>query len=259
MPVLQELLAARRRRPGRGRRPDRAAARPARRSCSCRSRSGTPGRSSSSEISRYDERGPAWYWNNISTGEHTGTHFDAPVHWVTGQDGEDVVPGAGRGGWSRRPPCSTSPRRPPPTRTSCSRSSTSGPGRPSTARCRPAAGCSTAPAGTAARDDQAEFLNADETGPHTPGISVECARWLAEEAPVHRRRGGDGRHRRRRRALLRPAVPLPLVPARRRQVRPDPAAEPRALPPTGAVLIAAPLPIVGGSGSPARVLALVER
>ena len=33
-----------------------------------------------SEISRYDERGPAWYWNNISTGEHTGTHFDAPIH-----------------------------------------------------------------------------------------------------------------------------------------------------------------------------------
>ena len=42
------------------------------------------------EISRYDERGPAWYWNDISTGEHTGTHFDAPVHWVTGRDGEDV-------------------------------------------------------------------------------------------------------------------------------------------------------------------------
>ena len=38
------------------------------------------------EISRYDERGPAWYWNNISCGEHTGTHFDAPVHWVTGKD-----------------------------------------------------------------------------------------------------------------------------------------------------------------------------
>ena len=31
------------------------------------------------------------------------------------------------------------------------------------------------------------------------------------------------------------------------------------LPTTGAVLIAAPLPIVGGSGSPARVLALVQR
>jgi len=37
-------------------------------------------------ISRYDEKGPAWYWNNISMGEHTGTHFDAPVHWVTGKD-----------------------------------------------------------------------------------------------------------------------------------------------------------------------------
>ena len=42
------------------------------------------------EISRYDERGPAWYWNNITTGEHVGTHFDAPIHWVTGKDGDDV-------------------------------------------------------------------------------------------------------------------------------------------------------------------------
>src|ERR1700757_3364095 len=38
------------------------------------------------EVSRYDERGPAWYWNNISLGEHTGTHFDAPVHWISGKD-----------------------------------------------------------------------------------------------------------------------------------------------------------------------------
>src|SRR5437868_10726874 len=38
------------------------------------------------EISRYDNRGPAWYWNNFACGEHTGTHFDAPVHWVTGKD-----------------------------------------------------------------------------------------------------------------------------------------------------------------------------
>ncbi len=38
------------------------------------------------EVSRYDERGPAWYWNNISLGEHTGTHFDAPIHWISGRD-----------------------------------------------------------------------------------------------------------------------------------------------------------------------------
>src|SRR5271168_2029673 len=43
------------------------------------------------EISRYDERGPAWYWNDISTGEHTGTHFDAPVHWISGRDGADIA------------------------------------------------------------------------------------------------------------------------------------------------------------------------
>ena len=38
------------------------------------------------EISRYDARGPGWYWNNLSFGEHSGTHFDAPVHWITGRD-----------------------------------------------------------------------------------------------------------------------------------------------------------------------------
>src|SRR5215467_10632761 len=42
------------------------------------------------EISRYNEAGPAWYWNNIATGEHTGTHLDAPIHWITGRHGADV-------------------------------------------------------------------------------------------------------------------------------------------------------------------------
>ena len=37
-------------------------------------------------ISRYDAAGPDWYWNNFTCGEHTGTHFDAPAHWVTGKD-----------------------------------------------------------------------------------------------------------------------------------------------------------------------------
>src|SRR5215472_12089496 len=43
------------------------------------------------EISSYDDRGPAWYWNNFRTGEHTGTHFDAPCHWISGKGGEDVA------------------------------------------------------------------------------------------------------------------------------------------------------------------------
>ena len=37
------------------------------------------------EVSRYDARGPAWYWNNISMSEHAGTHFDAPAHWISGR------------------------------------------------------------------------------------------------------------------------------------------------------------------------------
>ncbi len=38
------------------------------------------------KISNYDSHGPHWYWNNFSCGEHTGTHFDAPIHWLTGKD-----------------------------------------------------------------------------------------------------------------------------------------------------------------------------
>src|SRR4051794_14767133 len=42
-------------------------------------------------LSRYDDRGPAWAWNVIELCEHTGTHFDAPVHWLSGKDGADVA------------------------------------------------------------------------------------------------------------------------------------------------------------------------
>src|SRR5919106_3568950 len=42
-------------------------------------------------LSRYDDAGPAWAWDVIELGEHVGTHFDAPIHWVTGRDGEDVA------------------------------------------------------------------------------------------------------------------------------------------------------------------------
>ena len=37
------------------------------------------------EISAYDHRGPAWKWHNITLCEHTGTHFDAPSHWISGR------------------------------------------------------------------------------------------------------------------------------------------------------------------------------
>ncbi|MFZ4262918.1 cyclase family protein [Sphingobacterium sp. HJSM2_6] len=47
---------------------------------------GQVGNFKKTEISHYNELGPGWYWNNISLGEHFGTHFDAPIHWITGKD-----------------------------------------------------------------------------------------------------------------------------------------------------------------------------
>jgi kynurenine formamidase len=41
------------------------------------------------EISHYDQNGPFWAWSWLELGEHTGTHFDAPVHWITGKDYKD--------------------------------------------------------------------------------------------------------------------------------------------------------------------------
>src|SRR5690606_38371521 len=108
-------------------------------------------------------------------------------------------------------------------------------------------------------DDPDRFLNADENGPHTPGISVECARYLAERTPIIglgvETVGTDAGaahsfdppfpcH-----AFLHGAGKYGLTQLRNLD----------RLPPTGAVVIAGPLPIVGGSGSPLRVLVLVER
>jgi kynurenine formamidase len=107
--------------------------------------------------------------------------------------------------------------------------------------------------------DQAEFLNANETGPHTPGISVACASWLADEVPIiglgTETVGTDAG------AAHSFDPPFPchsmLLGAGKyglTQLR-----NVSRLPTRGAVVITSPLPIVGGSGSPCRALALVER
>ncbi|MFC7533821.1 cyclase family protein [Actinoplanes sp. GCM10030250] len=210
------------------------------------------------EISRYDDRGPAWYWNNIHTGEHTGTHFDAPVHWVTGRDGDDVSQVPLRRLIAPAVVIDVADRvaADPDFLLEVEHirewEKTNGP--------LPDGGWLLLRTGWDSRsDDQEAFLNADETGPHTPGVSVEAAKWLAEEAPVIgigvETVGTDAG------AAHSFDPPFPchsyLLGAGKyglTQLR-----NLRQLPPTGAVVIAAPLPIVGGSGSPARVLALVER
>ena len=210
------------------------------------------------EISRYDERGPAWYWNDISTGEHTGTHFDAPVHWVTGRDGQDVSQV------------------------------------PLTRLIAPAAVLDFSAQAAADADfllevdhikewesqhgalpeggwllyrtgwdtrshDQDTFLNANETGPHTPGVSVECARWIAQESPVI----GFGVETVGTDAGAAHSFDPPF-PCHSSMLGADKYGLTQLqnlalLPPQGAMIIVSPLPITGGSGSPCRALALVER
>ena len=210
------------------------------------------------ELSRYDDRGPAWYWNNFRTGEHTGTHFDAPNHWVTGRDGEDVasVPARRLIAPAVVLDFSAEAAADPDFLLEVEHvrewEATHGP--------LPEGGWLLFRTGWDARSaSQQDFLNADGNGPHTPGLSVDCARWLAEESPVlglgvetvgtdagaahsfdppfpcHASLMGSGKYGLTQLQNL------------------------AHLPPTGALVVAAPLPIVGGSGSPTRVLALVER
>ena len=210
------------------------------------------------EISKYDDRGPAWYWNNISTGEHTGTHFDAPVHWVTGREGEDVA----------QVPVDRLIA--PAVVLDFSAEAAADPdfllevehirqweGEHGSL---PAGGWLLYRTGWDVRSDsQEKFLNANETGPHTPGVSVECARWIARESPVMglgtETVGTDAG------AAHSFDPPFPchseLLGAGKYGL--TQLQNLAALPATGALVIAGPLPIVGGSGSPARVLALVER
>ena len=89
--ATEQLAAGARRRLRPRRRPHAAAERDARRCCSSRRRSRTRPASRARTISRFDDAGPAWAWTTLTVGEHVGTHFDAPIHWITGRDGEDVA------------------------------------------------------------------------------------------------------------------------------------------------------------------------
>lgn len=208
------------------------------------------------EISNFDDRGPAWYWNNFSAGEHVGTHFDAPVHWISGRDGPDV---------SQVPPqhligpavvidksaeCAVNPDFLLEVAHIEAWQREHGP--------LPEGGWLLFRSGWDSRaHDQSAFLNADESGSHTPGVSVELARWLADEAPVIgfgvETVGTDAGAAH----SFQPAFPCHSFLLGARKYGLTQLANLSRLPATGSVLIAAPLPIVRGSGSPARVLALV--
>jgi kynurenine formamidase len=206
------------------------------------------------EISRYDERGPAWYWNDIQTSEHTGTHFDAPVHWVTGRDGADVAQVAPRqllapaAVLDATAECARDPEFLLEVEHVRAWEDVHGP--------LPEGGWLLYRTGWDARsNDEDEFL----AGGVTPGISVECARWLADEAPVIglgvETVGTDAGAAHG----FEPPFPCHSFLLGAGKFGLTQLQNLARLPATGSVVVAGPLPIVGGSGSPARVLALVER
>jgi kynurenine formamidase len=210
------------------------------------------------ELSRFDERGPAWTWNVLHLGEHTGTHFDAPGHWITGKDLPDntcdTIPPARFIG----PACVIDVEREvaadadflvTPERIGAWEAD-HGP--------IPAGAWVLLRSGWSRRRGREAFLNVGLDGPHSPGFSTAASRLLAHERDVlgvgvetvgtDAGQAGGFDPPFSNHAILHGVGKLGLASLTNLD----------RLPPTGAVVIAAPLKIVGGSGSPLRVLALVE-
>lgn len=208
------------------------------------------------EISRYDDRGPAWYWNNFHTGEHTGTHFDAPIHWVSGKDRDDiatvplsafVAPAVVLDVTSR---VEENPNFLIEVADIEAFATEHGP--------LPQGGWLLCRTGWSGRVTQEEMINRTDTGPSSPGMSVDCARWVAEESPLQgigvETVGTDAGAAH----SFDPAFPCHSFLLGAGKYGLAQLQNLDRLPPVGAVVVASPLKIVGGSGSPVRVLALVE-
>jgi kynurenine formamidase len=208
------------------------------------------------ELSRYDDRGPMWAWSVLEIGEHTGTHFDAPIHWVSGRDGEDVA---------SVPPSKLIG---PAVVIDKSVEVANDPGYLLTVDDLLAfeAEHGRVPDGawllfrsgweSRAQDGEA-FLNAGPEGPVTPGPDAALALWLASE----RRIAGFGVETVGTDAGAAGGFEPPF-PAHHFLLGAGvygltQLANLGELPPTGALLVVAPLKLVDGTGSPTRVLAIV--
>jgi kynurenine formamidase len=211
------------------------------------------------EISRYDERGPAWYWNWFSTGEHTGTHFDAPIHWVSGKD----LPGNSVDRIAPRlfvgPACvlditaeaAKDPDYLVDVRFIEDWESRNG--------MIPSQSWVLLRTGWSKRKSSVEYLNVDENGPHTPGWKKETSLFLAEQRDVLgvgvETIGTDAGQA----ATFDPPFCNHFVMHGHGKFGLTSLTNLDKLPLTGSIVIAAPLKIVGGSGSPVRVIALCQR
>lgn len=209
-------------------------------------------------VSEFNDPGPFWKHHNIHTGEHIGTHVDAPSHWITGRDGDDV---------SQLPLKALVA---PAVVLDFSAQAAADPdfvlevdhiqAWEAQHGVLPAGGWLLLRTGwDTFADDADAFLNIDDSGSHTPGISAECAKWLAEETAIAglgvETVGIDAGNA----GAFDPPFPAHYYLLGNNKYGVTLLQNLAQLPPTGAMIIVAPLKIVGGTASPARVLALVER
>lgn len=209
------------------------------------------------EISRYDERGPAWYWNNFSCGEHTGTHFDAPIHWISGRDlpdsSVDTIPVQNFVGPACVIDCSPQVKDDPDYLLTIDdiQAWEAAHGR------IPRRSWVLMRTDWSKITDPVAYQNYDDEGQHTPGPSAEAVRFLVEQRDVVGfgseaigTDAGQGFH-------LRPPYPCHYFMHGSGRYGLQCLCNLDLLPASGAILFCAPLKIEKGSGSPLRVLALV--
>jgi kynurenine formamidase len=209
------------------------------------------------EISRYDDRGPGWYWNNVSFGEHTGTHFDAPIHWISGRDrpnnSVDTLPVEHFIAPASVIDCSAEAN------ADADFLLTAGHVKAWEKRNGPIAAGSWVLMRTdwSKRADPVAYQNLDDTGQHTPGPDPACVRFLVEERDVlgfgTETIGTDAGQA----AHFTPPYPCHYYMHGAGKYGLQCLCNLDRLPATGAVIVAAPLKILQGSGSPLRVFAIV--
>ena len=207
-------------------------------------------------ISRYDEKGPGWYWNTVRFGEHTGTHFDAPIHWITGKDlpgnACDTIPAARFVG----PACVIDVER----EVAADADFLLTPARIEqweSAHGRiPKGAWVLLRTGWSRRTDPASFLNVGPDGPHRPGFHATASTLLARDRDVLgvgvETIGTDAGQA----GTFDPPFPNHGIMHGAGKFGLASLCNLDRLPATGAVVIAAPLKLVGGSGSPVRVIAI---
>jgi kynurenine formamidase len=208
------------------------------------------------EISRYDERGPAWYWNNVSFGEHSGTHFDAPIHWISGRDrpnnSVDTLPIEHFVAPASVIDCSAEAAADADFLLTVGRVKAF-----EKRHGRIAAGSWVLMrTDWSKRTDPIAYQNLDETGQHTPGPDPDCVRFLVEERDVlgfgTETIGTDAGQA----AHFLPPYPCHYYMHGAGKYGLQCLCNLDRLPATDALIVAAPLKILEGSGSPLRVFAI---